>query len=757
MRLDLNVACLIAGALLGSGCLGAADNDCGNGIVCPADRVCHASGCVLPEQLRSCTGLTDGEMCSFGTTAGECMDGACIGAFCGDGLVSPTEDCDGSNLAGRTCLMLGYYDDTTALACDAHCHFDTSHCTGRCGDHVVNGPELCEDEPSPGQSCAAVGYDQGHLVCTAACTLGFGGCGFIGWRELPVGATSFLWGVWGTSDVDVFVVGEGGNIFHYDGTTWSAMSSGTTDRLTGVWGSASNDVYAVGWSTAGTADLLHFDGTTWSPIQVLLSSLQAVWGSGPNDVFVGGGVDMLHYDGTTWTALPSLSKYVQAIWGSGPGDVYLVAGDNVVGEIDHYDGSAFQHVASGAGLKGIWGSGPGDVFVVGFGANGDVIMHFDGTSWTSTFPSGIGTTTLSLAAVWGSGPDDVFAVGWGGVLHYDGTSWSPFSFPFSVQLYAAWGSSGHDVIAVGNAGAFEYPGGTWVPMSSGVISRLGAVAGSSATNVYAPVQVPITAFQLLHSSDGITWSLIDLAQSPWNLPGRGLNGVWVDPGGEVFAVGYSHTQPSPDNTIVHFDPSTATWSLMAGIKNTKNLRAVWGNSSSDVFAVGDGGTILHYDGVSWSAMTSNTSNYLLGVWGSGASDVFAVGGPQPTAGGTIYHYDGTWTQMTSTPQFIYAVSGTGPADVYAVGKAGAILHYDGVAWTSMPSGTSTDLYAVWVRGPHDAFAVGQDGVILHLDSLGWAPIRSSTTFALTGVWGNADSLFFAGDGGTTLHLVQTSP
>ena len=63
---------------------------------------------------------------------------------------------------------------------------------------------------------------------------------------------------------------------------------------------------------------------------------------------------------------------------------------------------------------------------------------------------------------------------------------------------------------------------------------------------------------------------------------------------------------------------------------------MWGSAGSDVFAVGDDGTILHYDGSSWSGMSSGTSEGLKGVWGSQGSDVFAVG-----MDGTILHYDGS--------------------------------------------------------------------------------------------------------------------
>jgi hypothetical protein len=47
-----------------------------------------------------------------------------------------------------------------------------------------------------------------------------------------------------------------------------------------------------------------------------------------------------------------------------------------------------------------------------------------------------------------------------------------------------------------------------------------------------------------------------------------------------------------------------------------DLSRIWGSSLSDVFAVGNYGTIMHYDGSAWGAMTSGTTTDLIGVWGS---------------------------------------------------------------------------------------------------------------------------------------------
>jgi hypothetical protein len=54
------------------------------------------------------------------------------------------------------------------------------------------------------------------------------------------------------------------------------------------------------------------------------------------------------------------------------------------------------------------------------------------------------------------------------------------------------------------------------------------------------------------------------------------------------------------------------------------LSGVWGSSGGDIFAVGDYGTIVHYDGTDWSPMSSGTTAWLSGVWGSSGGDVFAV-------------------------------------------------------------------------------------------------------------------------------------
>ena len=50
------------------------------------------------------------------------------GAFCGDGVAGDGEQCDGTDLGGRSCVAVGYTGGT--LACTKGCELDVRGCTG---------------------------------------------------------------------------------------------------------------------------------------------------------------------------------------------------------------------------------------------------------------------------------------------------------------------------------------------------------------------------------------------------------------------------------------------------------------------------------------------------------------------------------------------------------------------------------------------------------------------------------------------------
>jgi hypothetical protein len=147
---------------------------------------------------------------------------------------------------------------------------------------------------------------------------------------------------------------------------------------------------------------------------------------------------------------------------------------------------------------------------------------------------------------------------------------------------------------------------------------------------------------------------------------------------------------------------------------TNSLNAVWGSSGSDVFAGGMSGTLLHYNGSTWSSMPS-AANWLQGIWGSSDSDVFALGW-----GGTITHYNGSiWSSMSSgTMWSLYGVWGSSGSDVFAVGDYGTILHYG-------EASTVIDLYS-FTATPSNKEVIINWSTESEIDNAGFNLYRSET-------------------------------
>jgi hypothetical protein len=225
---------------------------------------------------------------------------------------------------------------------------------------------------------------------------------------------------------------------------------------------------------------------------------------------------------------------------------------------------------------------------------------------------------------------------------------------------------------------------------------------------------------------------------------QGLYGVWGSSSSDVWAVGDS-------GTILHYQGGK--WSSVTS-GTTDDLNAVFGMSAAKIWAVGAGGTILHYNGLGWSAQTSGVSNNLFGIWGSTATgDLYVVGGA-----GTILHCDtssssATWSKMTSgTSLALRAVWGTTADKVWAVGAGGTVLHHDGTSWTGEAGGGPYGHNAIWGSSTSFIRAVGVNGQIRSYDGSSWSGESAPTSQDLNAIWGASTAdIWVVGDAGTVLH------
>ena len=109
---------------------------------------------------------------------------------------------------------------------------------------------------------------------------------------------------------------------------------------------------------------------------------------------------------------------------------------------------------------------------------------------------------------------------------------------------------------------------------------------------------------------------------------------------------------------------------------TGNLNAIWGLSGSNLFVVGDGGTIAHFGGsLPGGFMDSGTTENLKDIWGSSSNSVYAVG-----SNGTFLIYNGySWSDpMAGLFTFNFnAIWGSSGSDIFVVCDGGAIGHVGG--------------------------------------------------------------------------------
>jgi hypothetical protein len=150
------------------------------------------------------------------------------------------------------------------------------------------------------------------------------------------------------------------------------------------------------------------------------------------------------------------------------------------------------------------------------------------------------------------------------------------------------------------------------------------------------------------------------------------------------------------------------------------LRGVSALATNHVWAVGDQGIILHFDGQAWNVQESGTTKCLYGVCAHDDQNVWAVG-----ESGTIVHYDGTnWNQQTSgTVNWLYAVSAPEAGQVWAVGFNGTLLYWNGTNWSAQASGTTKALWGVSASDAGNVWAVGAAGTLLHWNGTDWQPQR----------------------------------
>ncbi len=250
--------------------------------------------------------------------------------------------------------------------------------------------------------------------------------------------------------------------------------------------------------------------------------------------------------------------------------------------------------------------------------------------------------------------------------------------------------------------------------------------------------------------------------APGTVPGL-LAGVAASSSSDAWAAGISSTSTSVQTLIEHWNGTA--WCTVASpdpgsSSETNQLAGVAAVSSSSAWAVGSYGTstrshtlIAHWNGTSWSQQASpnpagfSSGSQLSGVAATSSSDAWAVGASSHSFTNSrtlIAHWDGTaWTQVpspnpggtgSSSQNVLYSVTATSSSNAWAVGLYSTgtgpnalVLHWNGTAWTQQPSPIQAELHSVAGAAPASAWAAGSMGggpvfktLIEHWNGTAWS-------------------------------------
>jgi hypothetical protein len=227
--------------------------------------------------------------------------------------------------------------------------------------------------------------------------------------------------------------------------------------------------------------------------------------------------------------------------------------------------------------------------------------------------------------------------------------------------------------------------------------------------------------------DGATWNDVSPRLTQGSLSGH-LSGFsmfafsetdyWLVHGGVL----YHETTGSPDYYVLQ----------------NANLHSVWGTSSSDMYAVGDGGTILHFDGQAWTKMASGTTKNLYSIWGTDDKNIWAAGFYSTTAETGLVHYDGiSWQSIEPRTvgnigpgsdgiQAVWTCDSAGVpvtilsgSSVWRESNAGGWRSDKGKVPNDLNGGGNIGLYELQGNSANDIIAAGGWGWVGHWNGRSW--------------------------------------
>ncbi len=388
-----------------------------------------------------------------------CEDGACVPGSdpCGDGTCSP-DDGESPSTCPADCAGLEDCGDDTCNPDSESCVTCPADCGQCCGDGTCSDAdnESCATCPADcGQCCGNGTCDAEHgeieATCPADCSCG--------WESDQVFKGEVVFGVWGDSPDNLFVLSESG-CYRSDSGGWTGPLFTLPAEVIVAWnfmGTGPNDLW-----TGTMQGLLHYDGDELSVVGSPTASVGQLWVNGVNDVWYVGyegsseGYHVGHWQGSDvdFPTLPPGIDSVNTLWSDGAAGVWIGGSwtDSSLPLLLQYDSGSDTFVDRSISLGGCFAIDA----IFGFGPDELLLVTDLGVLWRYIWPNTVEHLvdfSGRYFKLWASSLDRVVVVSWDGHLHEINTETEATSSQSGLSIIRGiWGLDAHHLWLATNNG-----------------------------------------------------------------------------------------------------------------------------------------------------------------------------------------------------------------------------------------------------------------------------------------------------------------